>query len=187
MIIINVLLLYTSSRTSAVGLTEGCFFKHSCTNSTKQEDLKFTHKKDNLNFLAWYYRAAQIKRIYICPTRSTFSQSKQNILLDIHVHCSLYVDLNFFNYYVIPNLNCSLWFNTFNWHDTTHFDSEDDYCKGCRNVSHCKQQQSYSGLCCPGRSYSTFLWNDSWVQTFHSCSLKCLICLVIMSNHSRVS
>ena len=29
----------------------------------------------------------------------------------------------------------------------THFDSEDDYCTGCRNrVSHCQQQQSYSGL-----------------------------------------
>ena len=110
------LLLYTSSKSSAVGLTEGCFFKHSCTNSTKQEDLKFTHKKHNFNFLAWYYRAAQIKRICICPNRSTFSQSKQNILLDIHAHWRLYVDLNFFNYYSIPNLNCSLWFNTFNWH-----------------------------------------------------------------------
>ena len=27
--------------------------------------------------------------------------------------------------------------------------------------------QSYSGLCSPGRSYSTYLWNDPWVQTFH--------------------
>ena len=105
MIIINVLLC-TSSRSSAVGLTEGCFFKHSWTNSTKQEDLKFTHKKDNFNFLVWYYRAAQIKRICTCPTRSTFSQSKQNILLT----------LNFFNYYGIPNLKCSLWLNTCNWH-----------------------------------------------------------------------
>ena len=35
--------------------------------------------------------------------------------------------------------------NTINWHDTTHFDSEDDYRTGCRNISHC-QQQSYSGL-----------------------------------------
>ena len=57
-------------------------------------------------------------------------------------------------------------YNTINWRDTTHFDSEDDYRTGCRNVSHCKQQQSYSGLRSPGRSNSTF-WNDSWVQTFH--------------------
>ena len=35
-------------------------------------------------------------------------------------------------------------------------DSEDDYCTGCRNVSHCQQQQSYSGLCSPGRSNSTY-------------------------------
>ena len=35
-------------------------------------------------------------------------------------------------------------------------------CTGCRNVSHC-QQQSYSGLRSPGRSYSTYLWNDSWI------------------------
>ena len=27
-----------------------------------------------------------------------------------------------------------------------NFDSEDDYRTGCRNVSHCQQQQSYSGL-----------------------------------------
>ena len=26
---------------------------------------------------------------------------------------------------------------------------------GCRNVSHCQQQWSYSGLCSPGPSYST--------------------------------
>ena len=29
-----------------------------------------------------------------------------------------------------------------------HFDSEDDYCTGCRNVSHC-QQQPYLGLRSP--------------------------------------
>ena len=45
-----------------------------------------------------------------------------------------------------------------NWRDTTHFDSEDDYRTGCRNISHCQQQQSYSGLRSPGRSNSTF-WN----------------------------
>ena len=57
--------------------------------------------------------------------------------------------------------------NTINWLDTTHFDSEDDYRTGCRNVSHCQQQQSYSGLRSPGRSNSTYFWSDSWVQTFH--------------------
>ena len=49
---------------------------------------------------------------------------------------------------------------TVNWRDTNHFDSEDDYRTGCRNVSHCQQQQSYSGLRSPGRSYSTYLWNE---------------------------
>ena len=33
-----------------------------------------------------------------------------------------------------------------NWRDTTHFDSEDDYRTGCQSISHCPQQQSYSGL-----------------------------------------
>ena len=49
----------------------------------------------------------------------------------------------------------------------THFDSKDDYRTGCRNVSHCQQQQSYLGLRSPGRSNSTYIWIDSWVQTFH--------------------
>ena len=62
-------------------------------------------------------------------------------------------------------------YNTINWRDTTHFDSEDDYRTGCRNVSHCQQQQSYSGLCSPGGSNSTYFWNDSWVQTSHSQTL----------------
>ena len=53
------------------------------------------------------------------------------------------------------------------------FDSEDDYRRGCRNVSHCQQQQSYSGLRSPGRSNSTYFWNDSWVQTFHSFTVQC--------------
>ena len=47
---------------------------------------------------------------------------------------------------------------TVNWRDTNHFDSEDDYRTGCRNVSHCQQQQSYSGLRSPGRSNSTYFW-----------------------------
>ena len=36
------------------------------------------------------------------------------------------------------------------------FDTEDDHCTGCWNLSHCQQQQSYSGLCSPGRSHSTY-------------------------------
>ena len=35
------------------------------------------------------------------------------------------------------------------WRMTVNAD-EDDYRTGCRNVSHCQQQQSYSGLCSPG-------------------------------------
>ena len=50
-------------------------------------------------------------------------------------------------------------------HDTTHFDSEDDYCTGCRNISHYQQQQSYSGLRSPRHSYSTNLL--SVVFTFY--------------------
>ena len=47
-------------------------------------------------------------------------------------------------------------FNIINRRDTTYFDSEDDYRTDCRNVSHCQQQQSYSGLRSPGRSNSTY-------------------------------
>ena len=28
----------------------------------------------------------------------------------------------------------------------THIDSEDDYCIGCRNVSHCQQQQLLTAI-----------------------------------------
>ena len=35
--------------------------------------------------------------------------------------------------------------------ESAHFDSEDDDRTGCQNVSNCQQQQSYSGLCSPGR------------------------------------
>ena len=47
-------------------------------------------------------------------------------------------------------------------------EAEGDYRTGCRNGSHCQQQQSYSGLRSPGRSYSTYLWNDSRVQNFQN-------------------
>ena len=47
---------------------------------------------------------------------------------------------------------------------TNHFDSEDDNRTGCGSVRHCQQQQSYSGLRSPGRSYSTYksLWLWRW-------------------------
>ena len=35
-------------------------------------------------------------------------------------------------------------------------DSEDDYLTGCRNVSHCQQQQSCSGIRSPRPSNSTY-------------------------------
>ena len=53
--------------------------------------------------------------------------------------------------------------HTINWRDTTHLDSEDNYQTGCRNVSHCQQQQFYSGLRSPGRSNSTLF------SFIHSC------------------
>ena len=75
-------------------------------------------------------------------------------------------------------MNCWVWSSTgpvglkFTGNHSYHFqfsvDSEDDYRTDCRNVSHCQQQQSYSELRSPGRSNSTYFWNDSWVQTFHS-------------------
>ena len=52
----------------------------------------------------------------------------------------------------VGRLNCLIVYNTIN-----KLDSEDDYHTGCRNVSHCQQQQSYSGLRSPGRSYLTYL------------------------------
>ena len=49
------------------------------------------------------------------------------------------------------------------WFFSMFFVSENDYrarTAGCWNVSHCQQQQSYSGLPSPGRSNSTYLRND---------------------------
>ena len=57
-------------------------------------------------------------------------------------------------------------YNTINWRDTTYLDSEESR-TGCRNISQCQQQQSYSGLRLPGRWNSTCFWNDYWIQTFH--------------------
>ena len=42
--------------------------------------------------------------------------------------------------------------------------SEDDFCLGCRNVSH--QQQFFSELPSPGRSHYTNYWY-SWVQIIY--------------------
>ena len=39
--------------------------------------------------------------------------------------------------------------------------TKDDYQTGCGNVSHCQQQQSYSGLHSPRWSYLAYSWNDS--------------------------
>ena len=61
----------------------------------------------------------------------------------------------------------------------------DDYRTGCWNVSHCQQQQSCSELRSPGRSNSTYLWNDSWVQTCHSYTLLCQIKNIFSIQHSK--
>ena len=51
------------------------------------------------------------------------------------------------------------------------FDSEEDY-RTTVQVYRLSKRQSvstcYSGLHSLGRSYSTYWWNDPWVQTFHS-------------------
>ena len=39
-------------------------------------------------------------------------------------------------------------------HYVIHIARSQSICTGCRNVSHCQQQQSYLGLRSPGRSYS---------------------------------
>ena len=44
---------------------------------------------------------------------------------------------------------------TFDWQTTLSLDSDDDFRSGCRNVSHCHRQQSFSGLPSPGRSHYT--------------------------------
>ena len=48
----------------------------------------------------------------------------------------------------ISGLSIIVWvnvvWNTINWRDTTHFDSEDNYCTGCRNFSHCQQQSTFN-------------------------------------------
>ena len=41
----------------------------------------------------------------------------------------------------------------------TYIYCEDDYHTSCQMVSHCQQQQSYSGLRSPGRWNSTYFWN----------------------------
>ena len=60
-----------------------------------------------------------------------------------------------------------------------------NYRTGCRNVSHCQEQQSHSGLRSPGRSNSAYFWNDSWVQTFHR--IKCIVFLQLLRSCPHVS
>ena len=84
-------------------------------------------------------------------------------------YCILYY--YYIIYYTLKWLQAH-WHYIINWRDATHFDSEGDYRTGCRNVSHFQQQQSYSGLSSPGRSNSTYLWNDHWVQTFQRRTLR---------------
>ena len=60
-----------------------------------------------------------------------------------------------------------------------------NYRTGCRNVSHCQQQQSHSWLRSRGRSNSTYFWNDSWVQTFHR--IKCIVFLQLLRSCPHVS
>ena len=44
---------------------------------------------------------------------------------------------NIVTYTAIDQSDQQAAFNTINWRDTTHFDSEDDYYTGCQNVNHC--------------------------------------------------
>ena len=65
--------------------------------------------------------------------------------------------------------------DTINWRDATHFYSEDDYRTGCRNISHCQQQQSYSGLRSPRWPYSTYLQNKYVIYSLISHYLHALL------------
>ena len=55
---------------------------------------------------------------------------------------------------------------TSDWQRTLSLDSDDDFHSGCRNVSHCHRQQSFSGLPSPGRSHYTIDCH-SRVQTLY--------------------
>ena len=73
-------------------------------------------------------------------------------------------------------------------HDTTHFDSEDDYCTGCWNISHCQQQQSYSGLRSPRHSYPTNL--PSVVFTWFWCwrwDLQDAVCILYKISSDKIN
>ena len=54
---------------------------------------------------------------------------------------------------------------TVDWQTALSLDSDDDFCSGCQNVSHCHRQQSFSGLSSPGRLHYTIDCH-SQVQTF---------------------
>ena len=70
-------------------------------------------------------------------------------------------------------------FNTINLRDATHFDSEDDYRTGCRNVSHC-QQQSYSGLRSSGRLCSAYLEIMKWLVSLNHSLLYSVVSMYIL-------
>ena len=62
-----------------------------------------------------------------------------------------------------------------NWHDTTNFYSEDDYCTGYRNVSHCQQQSFTQGYDHPDdHALSTYEMTPGFKPfTVTSCDITC--------------
>ena len=62
-----------------------------------------------------------------------------------------------------------------NWHDTTNFYSEDDYCTGYRNVSHCQQQSLTQGYDHPDdHALSTYEMTPGFKPfTVTSCDITC--------------
>ena len=69
--------------------------------------------------------------------------------------------------------------------DTTHFDFEDDYRTGCRNVSHCQQQQSYSGLRSPGRSNSTYYLKIIMIMMKYNKKIKKIYFMINKKGHKE--
>ena len=67
------------------------------------------------------------------------------------------------------------------WRDTTHFDSEDYYRTGCQNVTHCQQQQSYSGLRSLGRSNSTYIYSFISLLLFNKNNTWRPTCFIIQT------
>ena len=90
--------------------------------------------------------------------------------------------------------------NPINWHDTTHFDSEDDYPTGCRSISH-GQQQIQDYVYPHNQTQPTFEMTPGFkpftvgkyiifiLQTLHLCLNLCLFsvfaCLGFLSPANR--